>query len=271
MDNARFDRLTRDLSQSRLSRRLALTGGSLGLAGALFGRAATRAQGTPSAEPNPATSPMALFVQTAAGGTFLPNPLGSPDEPGRGDYLLTMSGHSGQTIVFTDRPARDFGQLPTSAFLETLGFSPVNPPNAAIVVTTRDGADDVLVVQLFNPIYDETAGLLIYEATILGEYAGENLAPVADRQQDDTLDTEFSHVSLFIDDCAGAAFGYCAYQEDGRGYSAGPIPGGPYELYWDSATRSCVLAEGLSVAELVESCNIAYPDPCAGQCTIGVV
>ncbi|MEZ4507826.1 MAG: hypothetical protein R2848_18695 [Thermomicrobiales bacterium] len=43
--------------------------------------------------------------------------------------------------------------MPTDRFLEGLGFTPVNPPNAAAVVRTPEGERDVLVVELFNPVY----------------------------------------------------------------------------------------------------------------------
>ena len=41
------------------------------------------------------------------------------------------------TIYFSDRPERIFGDLPTQEFLDTLGFTPDFPPNAALITQAR--------------------------------------------------------------------------------------------------------------------------------------
>ena len=259
MDPARFDHFARTLASRRLSRRHALTGGSLGLASMLAGSAVASAQGTPTAGEELMADDATLFVQTAAGGTFLPNTLASPGSGEHGTHLLTLSGHAGQTIHFSDRPQRNFGSLATTAFLEALGFTPDNPPNAALVVSTPDGADDILVLELLNPTYDEAGALLLYEANILGEYAGEVLAPVADRQQDQELAAEFDHASLFIDDCADWTLG-C---RDAQCNPVGDI--GSHGMCWNWDAFECQPCGG-GWSATAQACNSTFPAQCQGQC-----
>jgi hypothetical protein len=259
MDPAGFDRFTRSFANTRLSRRAALQGGSAGMSGLLFGSVAAVAQGTPTAGEAMAADNATLFVQTAAAGTFLPNTLGTPEEGVQGTHLLTLSGHPGQTIGFSDRPQRNFGQLATAAFLEALGFTPDNPPNAALVVSTPAGDDDILVLELLNPTYDAEGALLLYEANILGEYAGEVLAPVADRQQDQELASEFDHASLFIDDCADQTIG-C---RDAQCNQVGDI--GNHGMCWNWDAFECQPCGG-GWSATAQACNSTYPAQCQGQC-----
>ena len=44
-----------------------------------------------------------------------------------------------QTIAFSDRPERIVVQAPMQQFLDGLGFSVENPPNAAIEILEADG------------------------------------------------------------------------------------------------------------------------------------
>jgi hypothetical protein len=216
-------------------------------------------QETPTAGGEMAADASTLFVQTAAGGTFLPNTMATPEVGVHGDYLLTLSGHPGQTIGFSDRPQRNFGEIDTTTFLATLGFRPENPPNAALVVSTPAGEDDVLVLELLNPTYDDDADLLIYEANILGEYAGENLAPVADRQQDQELASEFAHASLFIDDCPDAdpldCFAGCS--------RVGNL--GNRGMCWNWGAFQCQPCGGGWIGAAAE-CDNTFPAQCNGAC-----
>ncbi len=140
----RFDAFTQ-AGGTRLSRRTALQATGLGLACSRL----TPQEATPPASPTaPGADPTFLFVQTATAGSFTPNPdagtptaVGTPAAGGGGDYLLTLEGHHGGTVYFSDRPERIFGNAPTQAFLVGLGFSPANPPKAALVTQTDDGSD----------------------------------------------------------------------------------------------------------------------------------
>lgn len=205
MDPARFDRLSK-LFATRRSRRQALSTGGVGLAAAgLLGtfRSTAAQDATPApsnSNPHPSadtagTRPEYLFVQPFEAGTW------APKAGEDGTYLLTLTGAAAQTTFFSDRPERITGLAPTQPFLEGLGFTAENPPNAAIVAQTGEGEQDVLVVQLFDPVYDAAAATLVYEARVVPDYGKRGLAHLAQLQTDYELPASFGEGSLFIDDC----------------------------------------------------------------------
>jgi len=254
---SRFDALTKGLA-TRLNRRTAVVGGTslatgltLGAAASAFPAAARSAQATPVASPgaSPAAATgagsdaMFLFVQTGGHGTFVPNPhAGTPTTdatptPGGGaPYLLTLEGHTGGTIYFSDRPERAFGDAPTRKFLDGLGFSADNPPNAALVTRSASGEEDVAVMELFAPHYDDSNGTLSYGASILAGYQGDGLTFAADRQQDDALPAEFASASLFIDDCTDQTWGCYPRTGDNPNGAVGYVTTG---ACWSWYTFSC--------------------------------
>ncbi|MEZ4505671.1 MAG: hypothetical protein R2848_07345 [Thermomicrobiales bacterium] len=201
MDHHSFDAIVRSFG-TRRSRRSAVKGGVAAVAGLALGTGAAQAQGTPESGEG-STDNATLFVQTAAGGTFLPNASSSPEAGKHGTHLLTLSGHSGQTIHFSDRPQRNFGQVETETFLESMGFTPANSPNAALVVSTPAGEEDILILELLNPTYERDGNLLIYEANILGEYSGEGLGRRLTDNRISSWLPNLRDASLFIDDCPG--------------------------------------------------------------------
>ena len=276
MDSNRFDRFTATLGR-RQTRRQALAGAA-GIA--LFGRLSSAGawaalEATPAATPSAGGSPPAfLFVQLADSGSWAPKP--GED----GVYLLTLRGTGDQTLYFSDRPERIVGTMPTDQFLDTLGFTPINPPNAAVVVTTPDGERDVLVIELMNPISvrsfgDDGETVLIYEAIVLSGYQGAGLAEWTPQVDDDALPQEFERVSLFIDDCPDAEGCYADKREpgsDGPFHSVyiGPIPGGPYGrcFNWYSSRCEHCPDQAVNYFDTVALCNAAYPgeDQCSGMC-----
>lgn len=245
MDSSRFDRLASRFASRRLTRRAALTAsgtGAIGLTTVALGGADRAAVSAQDATPAVAEGgPAFLFVQLFEQGTWTPK----PDE--EGIYLLTLTGAGAQTLFFSDRPDRIVGTVDTSRFLEGLGFSPFNPPNAALVLRTPEGERDVLVVELFDPIYteefDADGGVQVtYEARILEAYRGDGLDVWVAEQDNSVLPEQFSDVSLFIDDCAGMTG--CYYKEctfnSCRTVFAGDIPGGPYGRCWSWEEFNCV-------------------------------
>ena len=257
MDPTRFDRLTK-LFATRWTRRQALTTGGVGLAATSLvstGLVAATAQvatpvATPAfpADPHPSadtarTHPEYLFVQPFDAGTWAPKP------GAEGVYTLTLTGAAAHTTYFSDRPERDTGLAPTQPFLDGLGFTPKNPPNAALVVQTQSGTEDILVVELFNPVYDAKAAILTYEAKVLRDYSGRGLADLAQKQADYKLDASFGEGSLFIDDCPNGTencWNFC----DGLG----PIT---YGNCWDYNTWTCNPCGSYSSA-----CVATYPSIC---------
>ena len=263
MDNARFDRMTTSLS-TRLTRRTALVAGA-GLAAAGFARAVptTLAQdATPEAQVT--EHPAFLFVQLADSGTWTPKP--GVD----GVYQLTLANTGEQTLYFSDRPDRIVGTMPTDRFLDSLGFTPVEPPNAAIVVTTPEGERDVLVVELFNPVYTRTFGddgeeFLTYDALVLNAYQGEALDEWVPQADDDQLPSEFTNVSLFIDDCADITS--CFKRIGSELQYVGEIPGGPFPRCFDPGTLTCQSCIGTD-AHHSNLCYEFYEECDWGTCTI---
>ncbi len=141
-----------------------------------------------------------MFVQTTKGGMW------APKNGEEGVYTLTLTGLPAQTVYFSDRPERIVGTQSTSDFLAALGFGEENPPNAALVTNTDKG-EDILVIELFNPVYtegeSESGATLTYDARILENYHETNLGGVAALQSAlDAMPASFDSASLFIDDCA---------------------------------------------------------------------
>jgi hypothetical protein len=226
-------------------------------------RSPTRApDATPEATDDPA-SPMFLFVQLAEAGSWVP----SADDPDI--YELTLVGIGSQTAFFSDRPARIVGTVDTATFLENLGFTPINPPNAAAVVRTPEGERDVLVVELFDPVYTRQFGAdggnsLTYKARVLDAYHGDNLDSWYSEQDNPELPSQFDQISLFIDDCPDLVWCNGAGQSGGTQFY-GPIPGGPYGACWSWETWDCRNPCAHSQAELADLCNNQYPG-CQGSC-----
>jgi hypothetical protein len=274
MDATRFDRLARALAGRRLSRRAALRATSAGAAVALAarGRGALAQEATPTAG-GVAEDDASLFVQTAASGTFAPNPAagagGTPAaaatpaaESRRGAYLLTLNGHAGETIGFSDRPQRAFGEVKTAQFLKAMGFTAANPPNAALVADSAEQEDDVLLLELLNPAYDEGTMTLTYEADVLQRYRGEVLKPLAAKQQDQTIAEQFGTASLFIDDCPDITTCFAPGL-----IPVGPVPGGPIGACWSWSAFACLPCNGQSLNYYAGVCNNTYTF-CNNQCFV---
>ena len=264
MDSSRFDRITKSFGR-RLTRREAVAASTATLATLGMTKHGLAAQeATPEASPEAVVlGPSFLFVQLAERGSWMPK----PDEPGV--YLLTLFGASNQTIYFSDRPDRIVGTVPTERFLGALGFTPNEPPNAAAVVQTPDGEWDVLVVELFNPVYTQGFGengedALTYEAKVLAEYQGEGLAEWVPQADDDQLPQDFTQVSLFIDDCADMEGCYLD-GIGGPGAYIGPVPGGPYGRCWDWGYITCMPCSRAGYKYYDKMCNDTYPR-CQGNC-----
>jgi hypothetical protein len=186
-------------------------------------------QATPTDDEDEATG-SDLFVQTFRAGTLTPDPDAS------GTYTLSLEGSLGQTVYFSDRPARRVGVIPTPVLLEQLGFTPADPPNAALVAQTAVG-EDILVVELMNPRYDEAAETLAYDVRLLADYAGSGLADLAARQADDQFAASFTTAHLFIDGCGG---GQC----------------------WNSAVSMCVSCQCFQMGVQGCPCVSGTQSPC---------
>ncbi len=262
MDAQSFDAFTRQFSRIRATRRATIGAVAAGIVAAALDRSVEAQDATPIP---PEEHPEFLFVQLAEQGTWVP----SPGEAGV--FLLSLTGATSQTIFFSDRPQRIVGTVPTSRLLETLGFTPDNAPNAAIVAHDETGRRDVLVVELFDPVLQQAFGddqstTLSYKARVLDEFASANLGEWQAAQQDDQLAREFTDVSLFIDDCPDLV--WCNGVDHSRDYNTrtfGPLPSGTVGTCWNWDRLECRPCNGAETQFYYDLCNRDYPD-CNATC-----
>jgi hypothetical protein len=256
MDAHRIDALAKLLGQRR-TRRSALLGGG---AGAVAFAAAVRGPGAAQpATATPATAPAddpedieLLFVQAFAAGALAPRPE-SPDL-----FTLTLSGGGDSTFYFSSRPNRLVGTMSTQRLLDELGFTPANPPNAALVVQRAEGEDTIIGVELLNPILDPTSQTLTYDVRLL---------PVDDAGPDLIASTlgPLGSTLLFIDSlesdvtlsCSPVTF-TCQAPD---GSSLGDI--GKQSMCYHASTISCRACDPDKYNAL---CNQTY-SACNGACT----
>lgn len=285
MNGSGFDQMVQRLAAHRLSRRAALRATPGALAATAFGMATTAvsAQGTPSGEVAGQATPEAggskladdnstLFVQTAGSGTFKPNPKagtaagsvrtasGTPTTATHGTHVLSLQGHTGETIAFSDRPQRNFGEVKTSQFFKSMGFTPFDPPNAALVTDVSGHPDTVVLLELMTPAYDPGTQTLTYEANLLQQYPnarGNVLEPLAAKAQSGPLPDTFGSASLFIDDCPNQYWN--CYTPAGF-VACLPLGGVTGGTCWDWYALSCIACSDMDAA-----CNAQYSG-CDGNC-----
>ncbi len=142
-----------------------------------------------------------MFVQTAASGTLV------PVDGVENLYTLTFVGVAPQTIAFSDRPERIIVQAPMQEFLDGFCWLPENPPNAALEILEADEEEDLAVVELFDPVYDNVSQTLQYNVSILEE--PNHSYAIFNERHDVALPESFGAASLFIDDCADSFVGCC--------------------------------------------------------------
>lgn len=200
----------------------------------LFAR--RRAAGTPVSNPVAPLSdaehgPEMLFVQSFQSGRIVPR------DNATGRYSVTLEHGLGETIFFSDRPDRVTGTTPTPQFLDGLGFSSKNPPNAALLIDTASGETDLAVVELFTPVYDATTHTVSYEIAVLDAWETSAGQGFADTPTDlSGIPSEFGTAHLFIDDCADEDITCVNYDS---GDIVGTIPNGEFDgwcySWWPAA------------------------------------
>lgn len=168
MDPRRFDRISRLFAERRLSRRQAVQVGALAATGLSSARlSSAHAQGATPEPIDPTDLGEVektdfLFVQSFRQVSITANAGNGP-----GDHTIILEQGIGQTLYFSDRPERIVGASPTPDFLRGLGFSDNNPPNAAILLDAGNGTQEIAVVELFNPRYDEESQAATYDLQVL--------------------------------------------------------------------------------------------------------
>jgi hypothetical protein len=224
MDPARFDRISKLFAERRLSRRQALATGAIAGAGALAATQLTSASAqeatsvtedaTPVPVPEGADTAKVtyLFVQSFQSGSI------APTAGADGRYTVTLDHGLGQTIYFGDRPSRDVGVSPTEQFLDGLGFSESNPPNAALLLETTPGETEIAVVELYNPTYDVATHTATYDVQVLERWEDELDLGLSEEPVDlAAITTSFGAAHLLIDDCTAQDI-YCLDKATGAQY-----------------------------------------------------
>ncbi len=146
-------------------------------------------EATPAAE----ESFEALFVQS-----FETAALEAGDE--EGTFTLTLTGTPAQLAFFADRPNRQVGITPVEDWVEALGEMADDPPNAALVAETADGAVEIVVVELLSAEGDGEGGELTYQVQLLEDLTELELELVEEPLTELEAGQEFGAGHLFIDD-----------------------------------------------------------------------
>ena len=278
MNPTMIDTITRLFADRKLSRRQSLAAGAGIAAGALATPAlsAVAQDATPVASdatlvaPDAEHGPEMLFVQSFQSGSI----VATPDVEGR--YTLTLEHGLGETIYFSDRPDRIVGSSPTAAFLDGLGFSDDNPPNAAILTHNQEGDSTLAVVELFNPIYDEETATLTYDVSLLEHWRdGTDLGFSETPVDVDAIGDTFGTAHLFIDDCNGWDT-YCFSPDPTLGISGhvGTISTLEYDGFcYGWSTMMCLPCQPWiadhedAERNWIQQCNVRFPD-CLDDCRI---
>ncbi|MGD1836684.1 MAG: hypothetical protein ACPKPY_01325 [Nitrososphaeraceae archaeon] len=84
-------------------------------------------------------------------------------------YSLELNDVSEKTILFSDRPDRIVTSASTADFVGNWSVGENNyatdVPNTVLVVDEQEGKQDVVIVELFNPVYDVDKNVLKYDIT----------------------------------------------------------------------------------------------------------
>lgn len=261
MDARRFDAIARTLVSGGISRRFALLSGCMGLGAAMLGSRPARAQeATPAPVSADSYQPLAgnheelLFVQTFGQGAL------TPKEGAAGEYVLTLSDGSGMTLYMSDRPNRAVGSVTNAQFIDMLGYTPNDPPNAAFV-TQGEGGDQVLVVELLNAAADEATGGMTYDVSILGE-ADVDMEFRGVYRSDPGGPERYGQNSLFIDDFVCGDHQTDCYT-NANDTDVGTL--GKFGFHWclgggSGNPMSCCPSEGCPTVN--SKCNDTFPDAC---------
>ncbi len=173
-----------------------------------------------AAQPAAATeAPVMMFVQNAQSGTL------TEVAEDKGTYKLLLEGVAEETIAFSDRPNRIVIAVSTEKFLASPVFRSVDTPNAALEIFGANESEDVMVLQMQDPVYDKDKATLTYLVRPLE--TPSHARAVFNKRHDRSLPTSFGPAALFIDnlqascrdgrfDCEATSFGHpiCGYLDN---------------------------------------------------------
>lgn len=212
------------------------SGGSDGASGGSGSTDTTSATG-------PASDTSWLFVQTAAGGTWVAGADGTSG-------TLSLTGVSPEVQAFTDRPARQVAWESPQQFTDawaSRGFEQ-DPPNASVALHTAKAGELPVVVELTSPTWDAGSSTLTYKGSVVGGTAGTPALPAS-----------FGEVSLFVD--SGS---------DGTNLGMVQVWA---TLASDTDSVTITLDDGMALGSLfqfgtiTQYCNFAQQGQATGECT----
>jgi hypothetical protein len=152
----------------RLSRRTTTLAAVAAIATTLSRTGTGQAQDAATPVTGPEATPEAedtglLFVQS-----FTASTLGPGEDSGL--WTLALSGSSGQTLYFSERPNRLVGTIDTGPFIEAFRDETASDPANAAVVAQVGATDEVtFVVELVGMVFDAATGDLTYTVRLLGD------------------------------------------------------------------------------------------------------
>ena len=275
MDANRFDAISRLFADRRVTRRQVLRQSGAGLAtGALATAGITSLAQAQDATAVPETAAFDegkvektdfLFVQSFKQGNLV-----ARTGEGVAGHTLTLEQGLGQTIFFSDRPERIVGVKPTADFLQDLGFSDTNPPNAALVMEAAPGDSDFAVFELFNPRYDVETSTATYDVHLLEEWEQKlDMSFTEQQAQAQYLHPEFGVAHLFIDGCADEAVSCIKMTDPTR--IAAEWPTAPFCYDAAEGCYPCVSAGTPITYKGIQDywtnqCNFEFAENCDGDC-----
>ncbi|HEY7034030.1 MAG TPA: hypothetical protein VH482_22020 [Thermomicrobiales bacterium] len=253
MDGDRFDAVARLFAERRAGRRAALyrlgAGGAVALASAAGFHRAVAQKATPAPKGNAKSE--FLFVQSFHSGSF------TPQADSTDNFTLTLNKDLGQTVFFSDRPARVVGGVSTPAFFQGMPFGTDNPPNAALVLEAGPGDTDVVVMELTAPAYDEATHTATYQAKVLTDYEKLGATFQEEPKAPGEVHAAFGAASLFIDDCPDGCV--TCYQGSLNGEAVGELD--DIGMCWSWKTIGCHWCRD----NYDDECNSKF-SACKGQC-----
>jgi len=105
-------------------------------------------------------------------------------------YTLELNNISDKTILFSDRPDRIVKSISTSDFIENWSVGEdsfaVDAPNVVLVVDEQEGTQDIVIIELFNPVYNGNKKTLKFDITL-------------DNNESIELPSEFESTTLVMD------------------------------------------------------------------------
>jgi hypothetical protein len=263
MDITRFDAITRTLAE-RKTRRSTIAGVA-GIAGVGLLGAASAQDASPEATPlavESANGANFMFVQTLGAGSI------DAATDGVQSLLLVADHLAGQTLFFSDRPERIVGMVPTASFLsggkdaEGLGFTPSDPPNAALVLP--DGK--ILIVELIDPEYDAANGQIRYQMRVLDDVTQVDLSLDTEPLAREDAVGEFTAASLFIDDCPDGHV--VCWDPDSEAIGTIPANSGSMGFCWDPGDLCCRPCESPpSGDDWNTGCDSVFGNQCGMGCS----